>query len=367
MAATHHDDDLPALKGRLVHSSDREQYRHSTDSTVLNRCLDVVPWPVHHLDPDGRPYRPNPALAALLGYNVDELDVTTLSQCIPASTHQKLADLDALQRRSQSRNFIESSLTYRHRDGLEINARQSRVGPLHDPSTPLLVMLEGLMPSRRLDRDTVQSRFARLIAHDLNNVFTIAQSYVDLARRQSPGDASTSEYLSRAARSIERGVVVSKQLQTIALDKPFPIEKCSLHDTIESIQPFLGRMLPTGPKWSVHCQQSLPMVLSYPALLSRFVVDFSINAHLRWPHSPQLELEVRKSPSHRATIVLQITPPEDSSEALPLPFQLLLCRGDSFSPNQTDPLFISDILKDHPISLDITPHTMTALLPAVES
>ena len=350
-----------------MHSSDREPYRHSTDFTVLNRCLEVVPWPVHHLAPDGRPYRPNSALAALLGYNVDELDDATLSQCIPPSTRQKIADLDGLQHRSKSRKYIESSLTYRHRDGIEIEARHSRVGPLDDPSTPVLVMLEGLMPSRRLEQATVQSRFARLIAHDLNNVFTIAQSYVDLARRQSPSDASTSDYLSRAARSIGRGVRISKQLQTIALDKPFPIEECSLNDAIESIQPFLGRMLPTGPKWSVHCQQSLPVLLSYPALLSRFIIDFSINAHLRWPHSPQLELEARQSPSHEATILLRVRPPEESKEALPLPFRLLLCRGDSFSPDQTDPLFISDILKDHPISLDITPHTMTALLPAIDS
>ena len=350
-----------------MHPSDREQYRHSTDSRVLNRCLDVIPWPVHHLDPDGRPYRPNPALAALLGYNVDELDATTLAQCIPASTRQKIADLDALQRRSPSRNYIESSLTYRHRDGIEIEARQSRVGPLQEPSTPMLVMLEGLMPSRRLDRATIQSRFARLMAHDLNNVFTIAQSYVELAQRQSPTDATTSDYLTRAARSVDRGVRISKQLQTIALDKPFPIEECSLNDAIESIQPFLGRMLPTGPKWSVHCQQSLPMLLSYPALLSRFIIDIAINAHLRWPHSPQLELKVRNSPSHEATIVLRVRPSEGASEALPLPFRLLLCRGDSFSPDQTDPLFISNIVKDHPISLDITPHTMTALLPAIES
>ncbi len=327
------------------------------------RWIELAPWPIHLLDIRGRPQRPNPELAALLGYGVDELDQSTLFEALTPESRTRLAE--CRHPSTTDRPFVELKLVYRHRTDIEIEARNARVGPLDDDQTPPLVMLSDVAPSRRLRRADIQSRFARLIAHDLNNVFTIAQSYVDLAHRQSPSARLAIEYLERAANAIQRGIRTSKQLQTLALDKGFPIEESDVGDAVRHLQTFLPRLLPTGPRWSFDCASSLPTVMSHPALLSRFALDFAINGHRRWPHARRLELNVRHSPGEQPAVLLRIEPADETIAAgLPIPFRLFLCRPDPFSPAQTEPLFVSGIIDDERISIDATDDALTALIPA---
>lgn len=325
--------------------------------------IELAPWPIHRLDARGEPHRANPALVEFLGYSSDEFDRSTLAESIPSKTRRRLAD--CLNR--DDRRYVELSLVYRHRNDTEIQARQARVGPLDDTDSPTLVMLADLVPAHQLRRVDIQSRFARLIAHDLNNVFTIAQSYVDLARRQSPEGRMAADYLERAARAVRRGIHTSRQLQTLALDKGFPIEPSNLEESIAAIQPFLSRLLPTGPRWSFECSPNLPEVMSHPALLNRFVLDFAVNAHRRWPHVHHLEIDVRPSPTDQPAIILRIRPTADDVPApLSVPFRLYLCRPDPFSPARIDPLFVSDIVEQSPISVDADDENLTALIPAVD-
>lgn len=340
-----------------------KRFDFPTGPRGLNQWLEVAPWPIHHIGPEGQPHRANPALASLLGYSPDAMDSTRLAQCIPTRTHRRIRE--ALET-PHNGSHIETELEYLHRDGVELVARQARIGPLDEPSVPPLVMLDGLQPSQKLDRARVQSRMARLVAHDLNNVFTVAQSYVDLVRRQNPTSRVSANYISRAARAIRRGIRVSRQLQTIIIEKPFPTEECDLTEVLDVLQPFLARLLPTGPKWSIHYQHSLPALLSHPALLGRFLIDFSINAHLRWPQCRQFECRIRRSPGHQQTVVMRVRPPEQSGPALPVPFRLYLCQTDPFTPDQVDPLFVTGILANHPIAIDKADHSLTALLPGME-
>lgn len=328
----------------------------------LQRYLEVAPWPIHLADKQGRPCRPNPAFAALLGYRPDELGPAQLDECVPAETRDRIAQ--AL--REPKTAYAQRPLVYRHRRGLEVEARRSRLGPLDVTSGPTLVMLEGLEPVRPLDRSRIQSRMSRLIAHDLNNVFTVAQSYIDLAGRPETEPPLADQYIDRALNAVRRGIRVTRQIQTIVLDKPFPIEESDLSAVVEALEPFLSRLLPSAPDWTVECDSSLPPLRSHPALLGRFVLDMVTNALLRWPQSPQLRLEVRASPGRRPAALIRIQPPRTDTRAVDVPFRLLLCEPGPSSTEQPAPLFVANILADHRIPIDVTDRALTALLPADE-
>lgn len=343
-----------------------ETPRTPSRSSSLDLWLDVAPWPIHLLDSRGLPIRPNPTLAALLGYSIQELDRMTLRRSIPSRTRQRLAECGRAISKSNPPPYVEAALSYHHRDGSEIRVRRARISPIKTDAGPALVMLAGLARPQATTRAEIQARFSRLIAHDFNNVFTIAQSYVDLARRQSTTTRLAMDYLERAARAIRRGIDLNEHLQTIALHDKLPVDLSSFNDVIDVIRLYLPRLLSPGPKWSIYAQQSLPPLLSHPILLTRFFIDLCVNAQLRWPHSTELSLDVRRAPGNYSAIMIHISPPAETAPPLPLPFQLYLCRHDLFSTVQLDPLFVHGIIERHPISIDCSDEAVVALLTAYE-
>lgn len=337
----------------------------SPTSPSLDDWMAIAPWPMHLLDSRGHPFGPNPALATVLGFSPDQLDRQQLAESLSDSSRRRLAKTRRRLLNADARQFAELQLQYRRRDGTPVEVRRGRLGPTDRADGPLLVMLQGLKAISTLDRSSIQARLARLIAHEFNNVFTVAKSYVDLARRQQPTARLAANYLQRASRAIRRGIAAAERLQILALDKRLPMEQCAIDEVVEMIRPFLPRLLETGPRWSVFCQSDLPELRSHRTLLSRFFLDFILNAQLRWPHADQLELEIRSSSSDKPAVIIRVVPPDALASALPVEFRPFLSSDEPLIPGNTDPLFISDILEGHPISIDTADDSLTALLPAV--
>lgn len=336
----------------------------STDEPSADDWISVAPWPIHLVDVGGRPFGPNPALATLLGFAPRQFDEELLRDATGEKSRRRLAEVGSRLSETARRRYAETSLSYRHRDGTTVKARNARVGPLDRPTGSMLVMLQGLEPPRTLSRSDVQSRLARLIAHEFNNIFTVAKSYVDLARRQQPTAGLAANYLQRAAGAIRRGIAANERLQIVALDKDLPMEDCAVDDVVSMIRPFLPRLMETGPRWSLFCQPDLPILRSHIVLLARFVLDFILNAHLRWSHAEQLELELRRSPGDKPAVIGRVAPPDEVADALPVEFRPFLSSRKPLLPTNTDPLFVEGILEGHPISIDATDNSLTALLPA---
>lgn len=329
--------------------------------------MELAPWPIHLVDPRGQAHSPNAVFAAALGFTVDDFDRHTFRRCIPSETRRRLADARRRLHEPSVAPYVEAELVYHHRDGTELRASRARIGPLDDPDAPAAVMLTDIEPPSELDRADVQSRFAGLVVHDLNNAFTIAKSYVDLARRQRPTARLSADYLERAARAIRRGIRLAEHLQTIANPHHLPIEEVAIQDVLSELRPFISRLLSPGPQWSVFCQQKMPALMTHPIRLSRFMLDFCLNAHLRWPHSEELNLEVRSASNARRAVLVRVTPPEQTAPALATPYRPFLSRPKRMDKDSgPTPLFLHGVLHHHPISLDMSEDAITALLPGAE-
>ncbi len=343
-----------------------EQLPSLSDSPSFARWLEVAPWPIHLVDQRGIPCGSNPELASLLGYGADEMDRSAWSRCMPPATRRLVADARQVLPDDRRGNFCELPLTYHHRDGTKVVVRRARLGPLHPDHKLLPVMLVDVAPTPMLDRADVQARFARLINHDFNNIFTIARSYLHLASNHESSPEMADDYLDRAAKAIARGIELNDQLQTIVNGLDLPLEATQLEQVIGGLRSFLPRLLSPGPQWSLHCEPDLPPLLSHPIRLARFITDLCLNAHLRWPQSSTLTLEVRRAPSRQRSVIARVRTAKGVAPAHSMNFRRFLCRPDLSGPDATDPLFIYGVVHGRPVSIDLCDDTMVALIPAIQ-
>lgn len=330
---------------------------------ITQRWLRVAPWPIHLLDPRVGACCPNPILAAALGFDEDELDHPGFQECIPAETHERLQQILSELRGESSPFFLELLLHYRHRNGDLIEATRVRVGPLNGAEGPVFVMLVDMSLPGRMDRVEIQNRLTRVISHDLNNVFTISHSYIDLIGRQRPAAPEREEYLERAGKAIRRGIRLNETLHTIAADPELPVEECFLEDVLPSIEPLLPRLLKPGPKWEFSWDADLPYLLSHPVELKRFVIDLSINAYLRWPHSDLIKLEARRSPGEEEAVVLRLQPSPRPASMVAVPFQTFLSQAGRTPRYEDAPIFLEGILENDTVSIDRSDDGIVAFLP----
>ncbi len=340
-----------------------EYPRPPSTQAALEQWLDIAPWPMHFVDQRAVPLAVNPALTALLGFEAQEMTRQQLRQCMPTRTRRRLREaIEELSQRDQPEPFVELPLIYLHRDGSELCAQRARVSLQSPGQATFLVMLAGVEAAEGLNRAELQARLCRLVTHDLNNGFTVAQSFVDLTRRQRPRYEQARDYLDRAARALRRSIEISRMLAIITVDHPLPYEEVALAEEATALRAFIPRLFSPGPQWSIHCENDLPLVMSHPIYIRRLLLDLSINARLRWPHSGELSMEIRTSRGEENTILIRVTPSATASPAHMIPFRLFFTRADPFTQVIEDPLFIRGILRHHRVPIDAADDGITAIL-----
>ncbi len=340
-----------------------ENLESPREPAALQNWLRVIPWPVHLLDSQGGAHRPNSALTRLLGYGDIEMTREQFQRCIPDGMRRRLKAVISSIDSPTTPPYAEISLTYRHRSGVQIEAPRVRVGPLEHSGGPFFVMLVDLTPPEHLTRAEIRSRLTRIISHDLNNVFTISQSYLDLVQRQRVSQIQMEQYLGRAAHAIRRGIYLNEVLHLITADTRLSAEECSVEEILEPLESVITRFLAPGPRWNISWEPDLPELFGHPLELTRFLLDFCIHAYVRWPHTGTLTLEALSARGEDRAVLLRLTPSPDSEDALPVPFQAFLSQQESVSEQNDAPLIFTDILYQDVVSLELADDSMTALLP----
>lgn len=206
-----------------------------------------------------------------------------------------------------------------------------------------------------LDRARLQHLLTKVIAHDLNNVFTIAQSYVDLTLRLVPPRPQEEEFLKRALRAIRRGVRLNEILHTISADEHLPAEECSLEELMEALHPVLDRLYAEGPSWRIQVAEDLPLLHTHHVSLTRFLVDLSANAFLRWNHGDELLLHIAPTAENapKKGVLLYAGPSPGVPALINDDFKLFL------TPH------LSSVLASDSVEITITDDSIVAILPSI--
>lgn len=204
------------------------------------------------------------------------------------------------------------------------------------------------------NRAELQHLLTRVISHDLNNIFTIAQSYIDLSIRIAPPEAQRNEFLSRALSAIRRGIQLNEILHTVGADRTLPAQECSLPDLLETLDPVFQRLYYPGPTLNIHVSEPLPVLLSHPVSLTRFLVDLSANAILRWHQAREILFHFAPTAEHSAIdgVLIHLSPHPSFPTR----------RDDALTLYLTSSL--SDVLATGPVQVTLSDESIDAILPA---
>ena len=314
--------------------------------------IDDLPWPAHLLG--AGPYHPNRALQRALGFAPGEVDAAEFAAAVPPELDEAIGaggqNPEALR---------ELTLSYKRRVGPPVVFRSARVIP-GEAGSPHVVLLAGGMADGGT-RTELLARITAVISHDLNNVFTISQSYLELLRRHRPSEVQREEYLRRVGRSITRGIGLNEMLQTLSAGHAVPMAPCHLDEVVESLRDLLPRILAPGPVWSFAIEEDLPPVFSHPVILTRLVIDLCLNATHLWPDAGELQLRVRRARSEGPAAMLRAQP-VGRTRAVPHQFEAYLLPDSALvgsPPHQID-----GIVYGGEVSLDVSEEMIVALLAA---
>ena len=341
-----------------------EQLGPLTGPSAPFRWIDLAPWPVHLTDHQGTPCGANAEVARLLGMSPGAIDQEVWAQCLPPTTRTRLANA-ARALTEQDAPYRELSLHYRHHQGGEIRVPRARLTRANDAGDLLAVMLVEVSSPALFDPHKIRTRLIRLMSHDFNNAFTIAGSYLEMARRRETNDEQRSTYLNRSREAIRRSVRINEHLQSVIAKGPFATEPVAIAEVIPVLQSYLPRLFYPGPRWNFEQNSRLPRVKSHHMVLTRFALDLCLNAYARWPQSATLTLELRPSSDRSSAIVARITPSSDSPSAPPLPFVHYLTHQTAAGLALDQPILMEEIVDDQPVAIDLGRDAIHALVPAL--
>ncbi|RDV37293.1 hypothetical protein DV096_15050 [Bradymonadaceae bacterium TMQ3] len=339
--------------------------RHAT-TAALPRSAEAfsafflgAPWPMHLVDAQGTPGVCNPALVELLGL---EDSTPSPEELLTPEAARQLARASRLLAQGE-RDFVDRALTYLHASGTPIRAARQRLIPLEreEGAEPTyLAMLNELVPPQPFSRATLQSRMAQAIAHDFNNVFTVAASYVDLVRHQVEDDPH-GQQLERALRACRRGIALVDALQLLTSLDGLPPTETDLNELLERQQRVLSQTLSPGPKLHVSCEEDLPILRAHPSRVGQLVADLVANALMRWPQASRLELSARHARAEHPGVELTIGGPDDPNAVYEGPFWPMLVGRVEHNEHMTR---VPDVIAEFSVDVICDQHAITAFLPA---
>ncbi|TXD38776.1 hypothetical protein FRC96_07505 [Lujinxingia vulgaris] len=318
-----------------------------------------APWPMHLVDARGTPGVCNPALVELLGL---EDPTPSASELLTPEAVRQLAQASRRLAKGGC-DFVDRPLTYLHASGTPIRAARQRLIPLEreDEGEPTyLAMLSELVPPQPFSRATLQSRMAQAIAHDFNNVFTVAASYVDLVRHQVEEDPH-GQQLERALKACRRGIALVDALQLLTALDGLPPTETDLNELLDRQERVLSQTLSPGPKLRIQCDEDLPILRAHPSRVGQLVADLVANALMRWPQASRLELHARRARAEHPGVELTITGSDDPNAAYEGPFWPMLVGSVEQDEHLTR---VPEIIAEFAVDVICDQHAITAFLPA---
>lgn len=284
------------------------------EASEYHRFIDLSPEPVTVLDVDGRIVLANPALAMLLGSEVDELmgrpflDLVDRQDRTRATSdlarvlfaRSRSAQLD-LQLRRADGEVVTCSVSAAHLRG----ARRHMQLVIHDLSERLRGeeersrLSEQLARAQRLD---AVGRVAGGLAHDLNNLLVVMVSNLGLAEEslaEAQAEvgvepiASLRQDLDEMKLAVDRAGQLTSKLLEFAQRPDGQSGITHVIDAVEAVAGLIARSLGAGVKLLVEVEDDLPPVAADPVKLERALVNLVINASDAMPDGGSVRIVAR--------------------------------------------------------------------------
>ena len=250
---------------------------------------------------EGRILDANPALAAMLGYPLDEL--ISLNMATIYKTAQERAGLIEQYQRGGNTETLTADATWKRKDGTPIIVRlTARVVEFEDGLNCFEGIAEDITGKRALEEQLRQAlkmeavgRLARGVAHDFNNVLAAIIGCSDLlAMRLTPSDPAFDE-AQEIRKAAERGASLTRQLMTFSRNQMLEAKLVDLNVSVPHMRGMLQRLAgdDVPVKITVSGDTSLQVRIE-PGQVEQVLLNLVVNARDAMPEGGTIEVLVER-------------------------------------------------------------------------
>jgi two-component system cell cycle sensor histidine kinase/response regulator CckA len=166
--------------------------------------------------------------------------------------------------------------------------------------------VELLRAAEQYHRVEAVGLLAGRLAHDFNNMLSVASENLALALSDDGVPERTRTRLQQTALALEKGATLSRRLMQYSRARKLQIQRVNVNQVIrtalELVQPLLGNAI----RLKTDLQPDLPALEADPGELEQVLVNLFMNALDAMPHGGELEL--------RTELACPATTPGDNSE-----------------------------------------------------
>jgi PAS domain S-box-containing protein len=239
----------------------------------------------------------NPAIAAMLGYTVDELLTLNMS-ALYASPEDRAVLIE--KSKGEPGQMRSSDVTWRKKDGTPIVARlTARLVDFGDGLGCFEGVAEDITEKRELEEQLRQAlkmeavgRLARGVAHDFNNVLAAIIGCSDLlAMRLAPSDPAFEE-AQEIRKAAERGASLTRQLLAFSRSQMLEAQLVDLNLIVPQLDSMLQRMAGEGMAVRITTAGVPTRVRIEPGQLEQVLMNLVVNARDAMPGGGTIQIRV---------------------------------------------------------------------------
>jgi two-component system, cell cycle sensor histidine kinase and response regulator CckA len=134
-------------------------------------------------------------------------------------------------------------------------------------------------------------RFAGGVAHDLNNMVMVINSYSRFIREAAPENVEIGGFVREIQQATERSSSLVKQLMAFSRKNQIQLEYVFLNLELEEILPMVKSVLGKNIELEKDFDDNLPPILADQPMISQLVLNLAINSRDAMPEGGKLTIE----------------------------------------------------------------------------
>jgi two-component system, cell cycle sensor histidine kinase and response regulator CckA len=246
---------------------------------------------------DGAILDANPAIAAMLGYTVEELLARNMSS-LYASPEERAVLIE--KSRDEPNQMRTSDVAWRRKDGTPIVVRvTARLVEFEDGLSCFEGVAEDITEKRALEEQLRQAlkmeavgRLARGVAHDFNNVLAAIIGCSDLLSLSlQPSDPSFNE-AQEIRKAAERGASLTRQLLTFSRSQMLEAQLVDLNALVPQLDGLLQRMAGDDVAVRISTAGVATQVRIEPGQLEQVLMNLVVNARDAMPGGGTIDVRI---------------------------------------------------------------------------
>jgi two-component system cell cycle sensor histidine kinase/response regulator CckA len=248
---------------------------------------------------EGRILDANPAIAAMLGYTVDELMAMDMA-ALYRSPDERAALVERY--RHAHNQALTADVTWQKKDGTPIIVHlTARVVDVEDGVSCFEVVAEDITEKRALEAQLRQAqkmeavgRLARGVAHDFNNVLAAIIGCSDLiGLRLKPGDPWFDD-IQEIRRAAERGAGLTRQLLAFSRKQMLEAQLVDLNVVVAHCHSLMQRLAGERTPVRIITGSDPTTVRIEPGQLEQMLMNLVVNARDAMPNGGAIDVRVER-------------------------------------------------------------------------